>query len=170
MKVTRISLSFVPVVTRMPLKFGDQTLTDNTTGLMWQKLAGVDGAMDWESALAYCQNLVLGAGAMADWRLPNIREMLTIITNTSPPLYDSAFDPQMGPMYWSSTTGLEGAGYVEIVDFSSGITPQEGDTLYIVTYNPIENDDVFQFRADDSYIVSVKEESITPDQFFLYQN
>ncbi len=28
MKVTAISLSFVPVVTRMPLKFGDQTLTE----------------------------------------------------------------------------------------------------------------------------------------------
>ena len=28
MKVTRISLSFVPVVTRVPLKFGDQTLTE----------------------------------------------------------------------------------------------------------------------------------------------
>ena len=28
MKVSRISLSFVPVVTRVPLKFGDQTLTE----------------------------------------------------------------------------------------------------------------------------------------------
>lgn len=28
MKVTRVSLSFVPVVTRVPLKFGDQTLTE----------------------------------------------------------------------------------------------------------------------------------------------
>ncbi|VAX28701.1 hypothetical protein MNBD_IGNAVI01-587, partial [hydrothermal vent metagenome] len=55
-------------------------------------------------------------------------------------------------------------------NFSSGIIPGAGDTLYIITYNPIDSNDVYHFTADDSYIVSVKDEAITPKEFELYQN
>ena len=109
---------------------GDDTLTDNSTGLMWQKAAGVGGAMDWESALANCETLILGAGGFDDWRLPNIRELMTTIDVTAifPPEINNAFQISFGPMYWSSTTGLADGvnpdpprgNYVEIVDFSDG--------------------------------------------------
>ncbi len=55
-------------------------------------------------------------------------------------------------------------------NFSSELIPQKGDTLYIITYNPIDSNDVYQFTADDSYIVSVKDKLITPEEFRLYQN
>ena len=68
--------------------------------------------------------------------------------------------------------GAAGAtvSYALNFDFSSGIIPGAGDTLYIVTYNPIENDDVYHFTADDSYIVSVEDNMFTPEEFRLYQN
>jgi hypothetical protein len=54
-------------------------------------------------------------------------------------------------------------------DFSFGLIPQKGDTLHIVTYNSIESDDVFQFTANKNYILSNKDEAITPDKFLLNQ-
>ncbi len=65
MKVSRISLSFVPVVTRVPLKFGDQTLTevscarvavevesDGKTATGWAETP-LSVAWVWPSALGY---------------------------------------------------------------------------------------------------------------------
>ena len=65
MKVSCISLSFVPVVTRVPLKFGDQTLTevscarvavevesDGKTAIGWAETP-LSVAWVWPSALGY---------------------------------------------------------------------------------------------------------------------
>jgi hypothetical protein len=60
--------------------------------------------------------------------------------------------------------------YALYFDFNSGIIPSAGDTLYIVTYNPIDSNDVYRFTADDSYIVSIEDKLITPEEFQLYQN
>ena len=45
---------------------GDGTITDNITGLMWQKVDG--GEMTFENAATYCSSLILGG--KDDWRLP----------------------------------------------------------------------------------------------------
>ncbi|MCF6269664.1 MAG: T9SS type A sorting domain-containing protein [Melioribacteraceae bacterium] len=55
-------------------------------------------------------------------------------------------------------------------DFSSGIIPGNGDTLYIITYNPIDSNDVYQFTADDNYILSYKDAGENPNKFSLSQN
>ncbi|MCK5087627.1 MAG: T9SS type A sorting domain-containing protein, partial [Melioribacteraceae bacterium] len=55
-------------------------------------------------------------------------------------------------------------------DFSSGDFPQKDDTLYIVTYNPIENVDVFRFRADSNYVLSNDDKLIIPIVYTLSQN
>ena len=84
---------------------GDGTVTDASTGLMWQQAEA--GAMNWEAALVYCENLELAGHD--DWRLPNLNELLSIVDYE---LYDPAIDTTFFPgamssEYWSSTTAIQ---------------------------------------------------------------
>jgi len=80
----------------------DGTVTDITTGLTWQQTE--TEPMTWEKALAYCENLELAG--YRDWRLPNIRELLRLVDDTSQePSINTFFFPGCRPSpYWSSTT------------------------------------------------------------------
>jgi hypothetical protein len=61
---------------------GDGTITDTATGLMWQQ--DDDGiGRDWPSALAYAEDLELAG--YRDWRLPNIKELQSILDYTHSP-------------------------------------------------------------------------------------
>jgi hypothetical protein len=94
---------------------GDGTLTDSCTGLMWQKTtADVNGdgqvntelhgadSVSWEEALQYCESLELGGHD--DWRLPNVRELESIVDyGRCYPSIDPIFGLEYGT-YWSSTT------------------------------------------------------------------
>lgn len=66
----------------------DATVTDEATGLMWsQDDSGV--GMDWEDALAYAEDAELAGHD--DWRLPNIKELQSIVDYTmSPNAVDAA--------------------------------------------------------------------------------
>jgi len=79
----------------------DGTVTDVCTRLIWQKETA-PGRYTWKDALEYCDALTLGGHD--DWRLPNIRELQSIVDyGRSNP----AFDPVFGAAsvwYWSSTT------------------------------------------------------------------
>jgi hypothetical protein len=80
----------------------DGTVTDGNIGLMWQQ--GEAGSMNWENALTCCEDLSLAG--YTDWRLPNIKELRSIVDDT---LYDPAIDTNYFPdahatPYWSSTT------------------------------------------------------------------
>jgi hypothetical protein len=60
----------------------NDTVTDLSTGLMWQKLEVTDDngnarKMVWEEALAYCERLELAG--YDDWRLPNSNELQSIV-------------------------------------------------------------------------------------------
>lgn len=82
----------------------DNTVIDPNTGLMWQQSSS-ETAMDWKSALAYCDELILGGHK--DWRLPTIKEMHSIVNYK---VFDPSIDTQTFPNtkaahYWSSTTG-----------------------------------------------------------------
>ena len=87
---------------------GDGTVPDTCTGLMWQKDTGNDGnGLNWCDALAYCENLDLAGHD--DWRLPNVRELQSIVDYGR---FGPAIDPVFGALssgYWSSTT-YEGGG------------------------------------------------------------
>lgn len=100
---------------------GDGTITDLATGLMWQKADSGMG-MDWQDALEYAENLELAG--YSDWRLPNAKELQSIVDySRSPMATDSAaIDPifeiseirdmngqKQYPYFWSSTTHLDGA-------------------------------------------------------------
>ncbi len=94
------------------------TISDTTTGLMWQK--GETGAMTWEQALAYCENLQLAG--YNDWRLPNRNELQSIVDYAR---YNPAIDQTMFPgatssYYWSSTTCAWNQGHAWGVYFFSG--------------------------------------------------
>jgi hypothetical protein len=99
---------------------GDGTISDLATGLMWQ-MSDDGQTRDWEEALEYTENLELAN--YEDWRLPNIKELQSIVDysrsldTTNSPAIDSLFvlteitDPE-GDLnygyYWSSTTHQDG--------------------------------------------------------------
>ena len=89
---------------------GDGTVTDRSTGLMWQQ-ATAPGTYTWAQALSYCKNMVLAG--FTDWRLPTIKELEFIVdlTQYSPSIDTTYFPDTLSANYWSSTTG--GSGYTD---------------------------------------------------------
>jgi hypothetical protein len=82
---------------------GNGTVSDRSTGLLWQK--GEYGtAVGWESVIIYCEGLSLGGGT--DWRLPNVKELSSIIdTIKLAPAANAIYFPNIQHWtYWSSTT------------------------------------------------------------------
>lgn len=110
----------------------DGTISDIATGLMWQKMDSKT-AMNWEEALTWAQEknaeTYLGHN---DWRLPNIKELQSIVDYTRSPqeTNSAAIDPIFEiskikveenldnyPFFWSSTThenirGADAACYI----------------------------------------------------------
>jgi len=84
---------------------GDGTVTDRGSGLVWQQQTS-DTEVDWEDALAYCQDLSLAG--KSDWRLPSQRELNTTLdlSATDPGTGAYSFQPlqTVADLYWSSTT------------------------------------------------------------------
>jgi hypothetical protein len=112
---------------------GDGTVTDNCTGLMWQKdtadTSG-DGQLNdldhrgWCDAIAYCDNLSFAGHD--DWRLPNVRELQSIVD------YGLAFPDETHPVftavvayYWSSTSVAGFPSDAWTVGFSIGLICHE---------------------------------------------
>jgi hypothetical protein len=56
---------------------GDGTVTDNVTGLMWQKAVSATATYTWAQAVAYCPTLILAGHG--DWRLPSVIELVSIV-------------------------------------------------------------------------------------------
>jgi hypothetical protein len=83
---------------------GDGTVTDRRTGLLWQQ-ESTAVEYSWSEALHYCEDLELGGHT--DWRLPNVRELLSIVDYDRP---DSLIDPilsgTLAGRCWSSSTGI----------------------------------------------------------------
>jgi hypothetical protein len=92
---------------------GDGTVTDNLTGLFWLKNANCFGTRTWNEALSDCNGLANGSCGLAgdwnagDWRLPNVRELFSLIDfgQSGPGLPDGhPFSNVQTSSYWSSTT------------------------------------------------------------------
>lgn len=101
----------------------DGTITDQATGLTWMQ-ADSGAGLDWATALNYCENLELAG--QSDWRLPNAKELHSIVDYSRSPdtTNSAAIDPLFQATslpngvnnsgqanyahYWSSTTHLDG--------------------------------------------------------------
>jgi hypothetical protein len=123
---------------------GNGTVTDNSTGLTWEKKtdANVDVNYSWQGALAYVAELNAmngGAGFAGhnDWRLPNIKELLSIVDygRSNPPIHP-AFGPTRGisnyAAYWSSTSwvGFQPEYSAWAVEFADSYTNALGVLIF----------------------------------------
>ena len=92
----------------------DGTITDELTGLIWDKNANRFGVNDWATALDLCKTL--DETVEGDWRLPNVRELHSLVhygeVYPAVPNSDGGgqgsdgdpFDGIAGPWrYWTST-------------------------------------------------------------------
>jgi Protein of unknown function (DUF1566) len=122
---------------------GDGTITDLNTHLMWEKKSA-DGSIHdqskpyaWADAFStFIGGLNAGGGfaGHTDWRLPNVKELLSIVNYQNfIPAVSAAFNANCAPGctvttcsctqsdgYWSATTGAGNPGYAWSVDFYSG--------------------------------------------------
>ncbi len=98
---------------------GDGTVTDEATGLMWsQDDSGV--GLDWAEALAWVEQknaeLYLGHD---DWRLPNVKELQSIVDYTRSP--DTTGTPAIDPAF-NTTSITNEAGQTDYPSYWSGTT------------------------------------------------
>jgi hypothetical protein len=108
--------------TTNPMSFtdnGDGTVTDNVTGLVWQKQDD-NVTRNWADAGAYCDGLTLAGHT--DWRLPNEYELQGIVNYSR---YNPSIDPTYFPGtksagYWSSSTYADGSYDAWFVGFDDG--------------------------------------------------
>jgi hypothetical protein len=98
---------------------GDGTITDNITGLMWQKADG--GEMTYENASVYCSDLVLGG--YSDWRLPACSELFDInnFERVNPALFTSYFTITAAEYWWTGKTRADDPSRVWVVNSGGGI-------------------------------------------------
>ncbi len=99
---------------------GNETVTDRSTGLMWQRWE--DPAATWENALYSCESLELAGHA--DWRVPNRHELHTIVdyTAANPAMDTDVFIDNAVGYYWSSTSSPIDGSTAYAINFTSGFT------------------------------------------------
>ncbi len=108
---------------------GDGTVTDNLTGLVWLKNANCGGTKDWDGAVDYAAALkdddcgLSDGSAEGDWRLPNVKELQSLIDFSQ---YDPAlpsghpFSGVQANYYWSSTTKSNNPSFAWHVSLYNG--------------------------------------------------
>jgi hypothetical protein len=122
---------------------GDGTITDNRTGLMWEKLSD-DGSIHdkdttytWATAFSTKIATLNGGGfaGYTDWRLPNVNELQSLANyGTLNPAVHAAFDNgcvaactvttcscTQSSSYWSSTSRQFNATGAWLVSFNEGV-------------------------------------------------
>jgi hypothetical protein len=105
----------------------NDTVTDHKTGLVWQTTD--DGQWrDFADASQYCTDLVLGANA--NWRLPELEELQTIVDYSR---YAYAIDPLFtcnSNTYWSGTTHAHFPANAWFVNFGDGYVNSTNKSSY----------------------------------------
>lgn len=111
----------------------DGTITDNITGLTWIKdpsLAGINNLYTWTNALTTCLGLAYAGGG---WRLPNIKELWSIVRYEGASPYIGFAPLCQSDYYWASTTNSGDASCALAINFASGqcIGRVKTNTAYI---------------------------------------
>jgi hypothetical protein len=85
------------------------TVSHTTTGLMWHRSASTNQAMDWNTALQYCESSE--AGGFTDWRLPTLREYSSVFDlDTATGFMSDAFGPEPFVNMFTGTPNIVGGG------------------------------------------------------------
>lgn len=125
-----LMVSFTSLVQAAPFSDnGNGTVTDDAPGLVWQQCSaglsgsncatGLTGTYTWEDAITYCEGLSFAGSA--DWRLPNVKELRSLVDTTSFPTVDAALFPvTQNSNYWSSTTYIPSKLQAWAVEFNLG--------------------------------------------------
>jgi hypothetical protein len=109
------------------------TVFDTKTKLTWQRTAP-STLYAWSDAKTYCAGLGATLGGTG-WRLPTIKELLTIIdeTQVAPPIDSTAFPGTPALSFWSSTLEASDSSQAWTLDFS--YTGNTGSDVLAATYN-----------------------------------
>ncbi|MCC5816151.1 MAG: DUF1566 domain-containing protein [Leptospira sp.] len=127
--------SFDPVDSRSLTNLTPETVYDRKTGLIWQRCnQNQDSATclgtpltnpDWTNALNYFRDLNLGG--RTDWRLPNIKELTSILdfSQSTGAITSQDFFPNTPTStgHWSSTTFASDVAQTWIVNMDAASFP-----------------------------------------------
>ena len=117
---------------------GDGTVTDNATGLMWQKcslglsasdcLTGGAQTYIWHAALTAAKTAnTNNDSGYSDWRLPNKNELESLLEDAcSAPAINTSMFPNTLGKYWSSSPEAYYTGAAWPVDFDYGYVHGDG--------------------------------------------
>ena len=96
-----------------------ETVRDTGTGLVWQR-AAAPGHFSFADANQHCADLVLGDSA--DWRLPSLTELETLVDDTlvNPAIDATAFPNATSDLFWSSSIFSGSASRAWYVRFDGG--------------------------------------------------
>ncbi|WP_428564298.1 MAG: DUF1566 domain-containing protein [Solidesulfovibrio sp. DCME] len=99
------------------------TVRDTTTGLVWER-AGSDAFMNWKDAMAWCE--AQDTAGKTDWRLPNKKELETLVYDAGvPPLAIAPefIEPSTGRRYWSGSpfVGPRNESWTIHFDYAKGV-------------------------------------------------
>jgi len=127
MKKTLITLIALASLANADFTRSGDIVTDNTRGLMWQDdAAAASTQLTWQNAIDHCEALDLGG--YTDWRLPNIKELKSIVdrSKSTAPIIYSAFQNTTSNRYWSATTGADDTSAAWDVNFGNGYVNWDG--------------------------------------------
>jgi hypothetical protein len=115
------------------------TVADLNTGFLWErKVEGgsisvcdltnlhlVDSRCLWSDATGAWIDAVnaeggTGFAGFSDWRVPNVKELQSIVDYSTVPSIDTAFDPTASSSYWSATSSANNPGNAWFVGFNGG--------------------------------------------------
>lgn len=107
-----------------------KVVNDTKTGLMWQDDT-VGKVMNWDTAITTCENLNLAG--YNDWRLPNKKEIESIVDVDRAPTLPSAFTSFASYSYWSSSldTSNDSNAWIMGFDFGFSATAPKWDSNYV---------------------------------------
>jgi hypothetical protein len=120
---------------RFTVQADTNCVTDNLTGLIWARNANMGGPMSWSDAITYCEGL--NYGGQTDWRLPNAKELYSLIDlgryNPALPTGHPFAGVQSGS-YWSSSTYAVNADYAWYVYLYDGVVSAANKSLTVYVW------------------------------------
>jgi hypothetical protein len=110
---------------------------DNVTGLIWELKTNANRNHTYNRSNAQDQ-FIAGLnsavfGGFSNWRLPDIKELSSLINAAGPPWIDFSWFPKnVSSSYWSSTTAAGSTGYAWRVGFHyGGVSDEYNSNTYV---------------------------------------